>query len=102
MSEAAPPSPRRSLPNIGKRNIAYLVFVALLALWPFPPMPWQGRQMAEFLRTVIWGVFTVPFAVWNLVALVVALRAGATVLKPVIAVALVLAFLVLARTQELL
>lgn len=98
MSEA----PRRALPDIGKRNIAYVVFVALLALWPFATMGPHGRQMAEFMRTVLWGAFTVPFAAWNLVALVRAGRAGAPVLKPVVAIGLVLACLVAARVNGLL
>ncbi len=96
------PPPGRRLAGIGKRNIVYLLAVALLALWPYAAMPAQGRQMAEFLRTVVWGVFTVPFAAWNLVALVRAGRAGAPVLKPVVAIGLVLACLVAARVNGLL
>lgn len=94
--------PRRALPAIGRRNIAYIAFVAVLALWPFAPMPAQGLQMAAFLRTVLWAVLTVPFAAWNLVALVRAGRAGAPVLKPVLAIALVLGCLVAARVNGLL
>lgn len=67
MSDVPSPPPWPPLAGIGKRNIAYLLFLALL-LWPSDRsgLDPAGRGMAEGFMVILWMLVTLPFAIWNL------------------------------------
>jgi hypothetical protein len=59
--------PRPPPAGIGKRNIAYLLFVAVLVMprdrGGLDP---AGGGMAEGFMVILWALVTLPFGLWNL------------------------------------
>lgn len=91
MSDAGSPGPRPPFLGIGKRNVAYLVFVALLVLpTDRSGTDAAGRAMAAGMVVILWGLVTLPFAIWNLLALFGAGSDGRSMRKPGVALLLVL------------
>lgn len=67
MSDGPTRTPRPPLAGIGKRNIAYLLFVAVLAVpRDRSGLDPAGRGMAEGFMVILWGLVSLPFGLWNL------------------------------------
>jgi len=85
-------TPRRPLAGIGKRNIAYLLFVAALVVpRDRSGLDPAGRGMAEGFMVILWGLVTLPFGLWNLWDLFGAGGEDRSMRKPGVALLLVLA-----------
>lgn len=81
-----PPQPA----GIGKRNLAYLLFLLVLALPTDPVSPEAtGRAQQPGYAAMLWGFVSLPFAVCNLLDGLQAAREGRPPRKPVLALLLV-------------
>lgn len=67
MVDVESPRPKPPFAGIGKRNIAYLVFLVVM-LWPSDHSGSDpaGRGMAQGFAVLIWMAVTLPFGLWNL------------------------------------
>lgn len=96
MSEVPARTPRPPFAGIGKRNIAYLVFLAVLLVprdrGGLDP---AGRGMAEGFMVILWGLVSLPFGLWNLWDLFGAGGEDRSMRKPGIALLLVVGCLLL-------
>lgn len=96
MSEAEGPTPRPPFAGIGKRNIAYLLFVILLAVpRDRSGLDPAGRGMAEGFMVILWCLVTLPFGLWNLWDLFGAGGEHRSMRKPAVALLLAVGCLLL-------
>ncbi len=96
MSDVPSRTPKPPLAGIGKRNIAYLLFLAVL-LWPSDRsgLDPAGRGMAEGFLVILWLLVTLPFSLWNLWDLFGAGGDQRSMRKPGVALLLVVSCVVL-------
>jgi hypothetical protein len=96
VSDVPSRTPRPRLAGIGKRNIAYLLFVAVLAVpRDRSGLDPAGRGMAEGFMVILWGLVTLPFGLWNLWDLFGAGGEHRSMRKPAVALLLAVGCLLL-------
>ncbi len=96
MSDVPSRTPRPPLAGIGKRNIAYLLFVAVLIVpRDRSDLDPAGRGMAEGFMVILWGLVTFPFGLWNLWDLFGAGDEARSMRKPGVALILVVTCILL-------